>query len=208
MKNFVIQNNTRQRRNYLRTHFADGCTKHNEILHRCSQTESIAVTAWWDVQCTSRERAWWCHSPATQVANCLCNCSVKQSLNVLFPVSPLCWKQKSSFDFFQLKKTGSYAGVSLVHYLLFSKGKIWKHRTIPWAFLSKTIKLRTRQQPSSTNSDSLCVAQGPSPSRKREPQDGVLSRWSRSERPGPSLQISDRKGTYYSFHKWETKDRN
>lgn len=98
-----------------------------------------------------------------------------------------------------------FAGVSLVHYLLFSKGKIWKHKTIPWAFLSKTIKLRTRQPPSSTNSDSLCVAEEPSPSRKRKPQDRVLSRWSRSERPGPSLQISDRKGTYL-FHKWETKD--
>ncbi|KAB0366796.1 hypothetical protein FD754_010952, partial [Muntiacus muntjak] len=96
--------------------------------------------------------------------------------------------------------SGFFAGVSLVHYLLFSKDKIWKHRTTPWAFLSKTIKLRTRQPPSSTSSDSLCVAEEPSPSRKRKPQDGVLSRWSRSKRPGPSLRISDRKGTY-SFHK-------
>lgn len=36
-----------------------------------------------------------------------------------------------------------FAGVSLVHYLLFSKGKIWKHRTIPWAFQDYKTKDQT-----------------------------------------------------------------
>ena len=65
-----------------------------------------------------------------------------------------------------------FAGVSLVHYLLFSKGKIRKHRTIPWAFLFKTIKLRTRQPPSSTNSDSCVLLKGHHRLERGSPRTG------------------------------------
>ena len=100
---------------YLRTHLAMGGTKWMETKHSCSQTQLKAVAAeCWGAECGSREGAWPWHS------HCL-GCT--RPLQRLSSLQNKCWpyfhfspffhkRQKSSFNFFRLAKTGTKIGLS------------------------------------------------------------------------------------------------